>query len=247
MNIAPQTIGQRIRNFRKAKGLSQQDLELEINASFGHISRIESGKINPSKELLLKIFETLRLSEEEIRSTLGIEFDQVNKEEIKTAVLSTKEYIDSSDYPSYLADDYFFVHHWNKKILRLLNVPPLLAEPLRGANVLEIMFHPLFMKTMDANRWKCLVIEDLIFFMRMTNYFLVPQNKVVNELFYSLKKHPEFEKYWNQAKEKYTKEIIPGENLIYFRKGRKEECYYMSTINVLPSPRFRIIEYIPQK
>lgn len=56
-----QSIGELIRNYRLEKGLNQIDLEVGIDAAFGSISKIESGKTNPSKETLHKIIEFLDL------------------------------------------------------------------------------------------------------------------------------------------------------------------------------------------
>lgn len=43
------TVGEKIRRFRKRAGVSQFELELRINASPGSISRIESGQVNVLK------------------------------------------------------------------------------------------------------------------------------------------------------------------------------------------------------
>lgn len=56
------SIGQKIRMYRKRSGLSQLQLELEIDASPGFISRIESGKVNPTKETIYKLGQVLKLS-----------------------------------------------------------------------------------------------------------------------------------------------------------------------------------------
>lgn len=58
-------IGEKIKELRISKGFTQQQLELEIEASFGHICRIEKGDVNPTKETLLKIADVLQLSIQE--------------------------------------------------------------------------------------------------------------------------------------------------------------------------------------
>ena len=239
--------GQKIRKFRREKGLTQQELELAIDAAFGHVSRIESGKLNPTKETLLKIAEVLKLSEEEIKSLLGMVLKKVDKEEIEVAIKDTQDYLDTSEYPTYLADDYFYIHNWNDKILDLLKVTPDIAELFRGRNMFEIMLHEKFRKLMDKRRWEQLIINDLVFLMRMTHYFVFPNNQVLRKLLNNLKKNPDFGKLWEKAQEKYPKAVIPGKNLIYFKNKNIEKCYYMSVINVVKYPRFRIIEYLPHK
>ena len=66
-------LGQKIRNFRIRSGKSQMDLELEIGASAGSLSRIENGEVNPTKETLLKIIEVLNLVTIEAASLMGID------------------------------------------------------------------------------------------------------------------------------------------------------------------------------
>lgn len=56
------TVGKKIKEFRKRSGLSQMELEIEVNAAFGSISRIENGLINPTKETLLAIADALQLN-----------------------------------------------------------------------------------------------------------------------------------------------------------------------------------------
>lgn len=61
----PKEIGAKIKKYRRMRGMTQQELELGISAAFGSISRIESGKTNPTKETLVKIAEVLGMSDEE--------------------------------------------------------------------------------------------------------------------------------------------------------------------------------------
>lgn len=64
--------GNRIRHFRKRAGLSQLQLELQIDASFGSLSRMENGLTNPTKETLFAIAEALRLNAYETAFLFGI-------------------------------------------------------------------------------------------------------------------------------------------------------------------------------
>lgn len=58
-------LGDLLKEYRKRSGLTQLDLEISIRAANGSISKIEKNKINPTKETLLKIANTLDLSKEE--------------------------------------------------------------------------------------------------------------------------------------------------------------------------------------
>jgi transcriptional regulator with XRE-family HTH domain len=56
------SVGELIRSYRQEKGLSQIDLEAGIGAAFGSLTKIESGKTNPSKETIHKIIDFLDLT-----------------------------------------------------------------------------------------------------------------------------------------------------------------------------------------
>lgn len=57
------TFGERVRELRKAKNLSQRDLAAEVEVNFTYISKIENGKLEfsdfPSEKLIRKIAAAL--------------------------------------------------------------------------------------------------------------------------------------------------------------------------------------------
>jgi transcriptional regulator with XRE-family HTH domain len=69
------TSGKQIKHFRQRAKLTQIELELRINASFGSISRIENGVTNPTKETLLLIAMALGLNSIETATLFGIEIE----------------------------------------------------------------------------------------------------------------------------------------------------------------------------
>ncbi len=72
-------LGEKIKFFRKRAGLTQFNLELEIGLAQGAISRIESGKVNPTKETIADIAYSLKLDTSEIASLFGIEINDTTK------------------------------------------------------------------------------------------------------------------------------------------------------------------------
>lgn len=64
--------GNKIKYFRKRAEISQLQLEVLINASFGSISRIENGLTNPTKETLFAIANALKLNSLETINLFGI-------------------------------------------------------------------------------------------------------------------------------------------------------------------------------
>lgn len=61
-NIISTKVGTRIRLLREARNLSQQDLADLCNFDKGDMSKIESGKANPTLKTLLKISQALELN-----------------------------------------------------------------------------------------------------------------------------------------------------------------------------------------
>lgn len=125
-------LGQKIRNFRLRAGKSQMDLELEIGASAGSISRIENGEVNPTKETLLKISNALQLNTVEIASIQNLEL--LSPEEVMQAIslftrpLNLKEIIKNSVdvlfelYPEYNGGVLLLLDDENENILRARGV-----------------------------------------------------------------------------------------------------------------------------
>ncbi len=65
--------GELIKKLRKARKISQFDLELAIDAGFGSLSKIERGLVQPSKQTLARIIRTLQLPPHEVIALYGID------------------------------------------------------------------------------------------------------------------------------------------------------------------------------
>ncbi len=90
------SLGQKIKKFRKRAGLSQMELELEIGASPGSISRIENGQVNPTKETIITIAEILKLTNTEIAYLFSIPVDSyINKTLNLVNSFTTAENVDA--------------------------------------------------------------------------------------------------------------------------------------------------------
>ncbi len=59
-------LGKRIRELRKAKGFSQEDLAYEADIPLSQIGRIERGEINPTVSTIATIASALQVSFQEI-------------------------------------------------------------------------------------------------------------------------------------------------------------------------------------
>ncbi|MBD3363222.1 helix-turn-helix domain-containing protein [Candidatus Dojkabacteria bacterium] len=85
-------LGKKIKQYRNKAKLSQFELELEINASPGSISRIETGKINPTRRTLGKIAKALKLKPSQIANLLGLNI--LTPEELISAINRVSKCLD---------------------------------------------------------------------------------------------------------------------------------------------------------
>jgi putative transcriptional regulator len=165
--MADQTLGQKIKNFRKRSGMSQLELESAISASPGSISRIESGKVNPTKETLFNISESLQLSPREAGSLFDINIteDLAKFIEIDSELSNKKSVKELIDFVTGELKNVFSVKYasvWifneNSKTLKLESVcaPKLvmkLAENFMDSSFLGVTFDlkdPRFRKNYTA-------------------------------------------------------------------------------------------------
>ena len=128
MNKNYYELGQKIRNFRKRANKSQMDLELEIGAAPGSLSRIENGEVNPTKETLMKIGDALQLNTTEIANLQNIEV--LSPEEVMKAINTFTRSLDIDEiirsavdilfrlYPNYNGSVVFLQDEDNENILR---------------------------------------------------------------------------------------------------------------------------------
>jgi transcriptional regulator with XRE-family HTH domain len=98
-------LGTRLRNFRKRAGLSQMEMELEIGASSGYLSRVENGEVNPTKESLEKMSRVLRLNHKEYDYLAGQLFYVASDEEVRNAIKESDKYFSTDGVLCYLLDD----------------------------------------------------------------------------------------------------------------------------------------------
>ena len=64
-----ETVGQRIRRERRSRGMTQQTLAEKVGVGVPHVSKVETGRENPSDELLSNIADTYGCDLDELMLT----------------------------------------------------------------------------------------------------------------------------------------------------------------------------------
>jgi transcriptional regulator with XRE-family HTH domain len=142
-------IGGLLRHWRAARRVSQLDLALEADVSSRHLSFVETGRAQPSREMVLRLAEALQVPLRERNALLlaagyaplyretGLEAPEVA--EARRAV----EFIlaQQEPYPAIVVDRHWNLLMANAATRRFLGLFPL-GEVPAPPNVLRLLFHP---------------------------------------------------------------------------------------------------------
>lgn len=143
------TVGDVLRDWRRRRHFSQLDLAVEAEVSTRHPSFLETGRSQPSRDLLLRLADSLEVPLRERNALLlAGGFAPVFPERPLSdpALIAAREAVDlvlrgHEPYPALAIDRYWTLLSANQPVERLLSSLPgeLLAPPV---NVLRICFHP---------------------------------------------------------------------------------------------------------
>jgi transcriptional regulator with XRE-family HTH domain len=142
-------IGQLLRYWRTARRISQLDLSLDAGISTRHLSYIETGRAQPSREMVLRLATALQVPLRERNRLLLAsgyapiyrenQLDVPELEEARRAI----EFIlaQQEPYPAFVVDRHGNILMTNRGTERFLALFPQSALPGR-ANAIRMVFHP---------------------------------------------------------------------------------------------------------
>jgi len=151
-------IGELLRYWRAARRMSQLDLSLDAGISTRHLSYIETGKAQPSREMVLRLATSLQVPLRE-RNTLLLasgyaplyrenQLDAPELEDARRAI----EFIlaQQEPYPAFVVDRHWNLLMANRGMERFLALFPQGDLPGRP-NVIRMVFHPEGLRPHIAN------------------------------------------------------------------------------------------------
>jgi transcriptional regulator with XRE-family HTH domain len=169
--LAPaKPVGDLLREWRQRRRMSQLDLALEAEVSTRHLSFVESGRAQPSREMVLHLAERLEVPLRE-RNTLLVAagFAPVFRERSlqDPALASARRAIDlvlkgHEPYPALAIDRHWTMVASNAAVARLVtSADPSLLGP--QVNVLRLSLHPKGLSSRIANlaEWRAHLLERL--------------------------------------------------------------------------------------
>ncbi|MGA9582640.1 MAG: helix-turn-helix transcriptional regulator [Allosphingosinicella sp.] len=186
-------VGSQIRTWRTRRRLSQLDLALDSGISARHLSFIETGRSRPSRAMLLRLAERLRIPPRERNVLLvsgGFAPAVPGRSLDDPALAAARQAVDQvlaayEPYPALAVD-----LHWNLVAANagigpfLADVAPALLEP--PLNVLRLSLHPEGLATRIENlaQWRSYV------FRRLEEQIDVSADPVLSALLDELRAYP---------------------------------------------------------
>lgn len=140
--------GHVLTQLRRAKRLSQLDLSLQAEVSARHISFIETGRSQPSREMLLKLSEVMGLSHRDCNRLMiacgyapiftEMALDEAAMQPVRQAL---KIMLDNQDpYPAAVLNSHWDLQMANQSLQRLMAALLPAGRQRQPINMLEIIF-----------------------------------------------------------------------------------------------------------
>ena len=170
MQVAAADFGEQVRTWRRMRRMSQLDLALEAEISSRHLSFVETGRSRPSRDLVLRLAETLDLPLRArnallLAAGLAPEFPERSLDD--PALAPARRAIDMilkghEPFPALAVDRRWNLVAANAAVTPLLaGIAPHLLEP--PVNVLRLSLHPEGLATAIVNlaEWKAHLLHRL--------------------------------------------------------------------------------------
>ena len=237
--VADNSFGQLLKQWRSQRNFSQLDLSMTSNVSQRHISFLESGRANPSREMVLTLSAVLDIplrQQNQMLTAAGFaalysEFDLSDPEvaPIRRALEFTLR--QQEPYPALVMDRYWNHVMMNKGAKRLIGWLTEKKElPTEiGPNLIKLMLHPQGIREHVEN-WE-VVASHLIH--RVYRETRVEGEQQSQLLFNSLLAYPAVENLWRSpVKENWQ---LPLLNTVFSKSQQKLNLF--TTLTTLGTPQ----------
>lgn len=244
--MVSQKLGGKIRFFRERSHKSQLELESEISASSGQISRIEKGVINPTKETIANIARVLVLSELEMNYLIGDISEPVSMSEVEKAREEVKDFMEKRFTLAYMVDERSRVWQASKAFLRFIKMKPEEAENIYGISLITLLLDPKYNLINLIPKDEQFEVLFNLFCRTYRELSFMVGDKYYEEAIQQINANEVAKKAWEKVVTNKVRDIHSLETRrVYFKVGPVKVAMYYSVEPVLNNERFRVVEYIP--
>lgn len=241
------SLGQKIRYFRKRAGLSQMELELEIGASNGSLSRIESGETNPMKETLEKISRTLGLTLKEINYLDGPLSNLPSIEENNEAIFEAQDYFKKRGVLAYIIDDRWRFVSTSDTFAKIFKFSKEDRDKVIGKTIIDVLLDEdlKVKKFFPENEY-----ADLLYYQLLRYYLEVgfmEDDETFKHSLQLINNSPLANDIWNtvKTKGKISEAYEVNKKIINLNLFGIKLPLYLTRESLHKYPRFEIIEFFP--
>lgn len=164
------SVGELLRRWRERRRLSQLDLALAVEISTRHLSFVETGRANPSREMVVRLSEYLEVPLRERNQILlaagyapVYEEQPLDSPQLAAARAAVRRVLHGHEpYPAVVVDRYWTMVDANAGIALLTEgADPRLLEP--PVNVLRLALHPdgVAPKVLNLGEWRADLLARL--------------------------------------------------------------------------------------
>ena len=206
-------VGDLLREWRGRRRMSQLDLACEADISTRHLSFVETGRAQPSREMILRLAEQLEVPLRERNALLvaaGYAPTFPERPLADPALSAARRAVDlvlsgHEPYPALAVDRHWTLLASNRAVAPLLaGVPPTLLQP--PVNVLRLSLHPegLAPRIVNLRQWRTHL------FTRLQHQVEVSADPLLLELLNELRDYPAPEgAAEDSAEEEYAGIVVP--------------------------------------
>lgn len=238
------TLGEKVKFFRRRAEIKQLELEVALDMASGALSRIEQDAVNPTKETLIRIAESLKLNQMETSYLVGNLLAEPSKQDIDFAIQHFRKLLDRPDVFGYVLDQYSRIQELSLGFIGLAEANGVNWQGLIGHHVAEIILDPNLglRKVLDESRMEDM-ISRVLAVMKVERGFMLDEGWYA-ELMERLRRLPDFQGHWDSISATEF-DIYDIENRrVYFKFGEQivEATFHITVL--FSDPRFSFLEYI---
>lgn len=240
------TLGKRLKFFRERAHISQFDLESQMGAASGMISRIESGKVNPSKETVLKLAEIYLLNRWETDYLIGRGAEPPTQKEIALALNEVKDQLSDSHYLGYVGDDRWVLYGFSKGFLKLLGATQKDVDAVLGKTIIEVLLDEKLgiTKFFDQEKYNELVKLQLAYYYVETGF--MQDDPIFQRALNAIRKNKFANEVWENLSIEKSKGFLSNDTrIVNFKVGPFQIPMKYSREPLLRYSRFEMMEYVP--
>ncbi|WP_028061645.1 helix-turn-helix domain-containing protein [Candidatus Solirubrobacter pratensis] len=228
------TVGKLLRSWRDARRLSQLELSLEAEVSTRHLSFVETGRAQPSREMIVRLAEHLDVPLRERNELLlaagyapAYAESEMDDERMRTVRAAVRQVLAGHEpYPAVVVDRHWELLDANAAVgLLLEGVDPAQLEP--PVNVLRLALHPGGVAPRIANlgEWRAHLLA------RLRRQVLATHDPQLTALLEELRGYP------CDQPEPVVEMPGPGEIVVPLRLRRGDgELRFMSIVSTFGTP-----------